>query len=305
MKIFMTGATARIGAQLIRALSARGHNIRAVIRPDSSARPATIRGLEKLQGVTILRKDLSDFESVQRAMRGVDVVYHLAWPTGSEREQLDVEVGMVRITETLLRASIKARVAGFVFTSSVSVYGPENRWPSRPIKEHAVLLGNGLYARGKIEAEKLIQRYATDYDLCFSILRLSLVYGPGVQYVERFVNQALSYPGLSAYWNDHAYFQLIHLRDAARALVAASKIRKENNGVFNVAGNEIISQAELADMVNRVARRFPDWSNAAAFSSHERTGRPLKYDISKARELLGFVPKVNLQQGLSEILNRR
>jgi nucleoside-diphosphate-sugar epimerase len=235
------------------------------------------------------------------------VICHLAWATGLERERSDVAAAMLRLTENLLKASNETGAGRFVFISSVSVYGSQNKEVWGPIKENAPLSGSGLYARSKIEAERLVRRFSADYGLSFIVLRASLVYGPGVPYIERFVNQVLTHPFLSLYRNDKDRIQLIHLQDVAEAVVlSAMKLKGNINGTFNVAGTEVLSQAELAEVVNGFVLRLSNLRRSTLpMGSRFHSACELKYDISKVREILGFVPRMNLQEGFSEIVLAR
>jgi nucleoside-diphosphate-sugar epimerase len=269
-------------------------------------RTEKVKHLKRRERVEIVAGRLADVKTLAKAVEGVEAVYHLAWrslPTVQRHGfSLMSTQGTENVhgTEHLLRASSAAGVRRFVFTSSVAVYGWDQSPMSWPLTEESPLQAHGNYGKTKIEAEDLIHRYHHENGLEYLILRLCLVYGPGV-FFKRFVSQTLDHPWLSLSHDRGRIYQWIHVRDAAEAVVLAGGRPTVVNYTLNIAGEEAVTRRDLVAMIY----------NAVGYNSQERHLRVrfhtwqhshLMYDISKAKMLLGFVPQVKLQQGMTEVI---
>lgn len=175
MLILVTGSTGFIGSQLCRALVAKGQQVRAFHRPTSPQ--LLLEGLEVEHAVG----DITQPETVERAMHGVEVVFHTAALLGHRTGNM-YEV-TVAGTRTILDAALNAGVRKFIHTSSVAALGvPENGVsPSTKLDEnHAWNLGSGSWPYGyaknlaEVEVGKAVQR-----GLDVSIVNPALVIGPG------------------------------------------------------------------------------------------------------------------------------
>ena len=116
-----TGATGFIGGHVTRLLVQRGDEVRALVRPGSEA--ASLKGL----GVAVVRGDVGDRGSVQRALRGVDSVFHLAGTTNLRLPRAEVFALNVEGTGNVLEEALRSGVERAVYTSSVAAIGPARR----------------------------------------------------------------------------------------------------------------------------------------------------------------------------------
>ena len=220
MKILVTGATGLIGSHLVERLRARGQDLRVLVRSTSDL--CRLRGLS----LELAYGDVRDLQAVREAVKGVDVVYHLAgvmrdW--GPRQLFLDVNVGG---TEHVCRACVAEGVGRLIHISSVAATGMED-YPG--IKdESAPLLTNPRrhhpYSYSKAESERVVQRFAREHGLKATILRPSYVYGPrelnvGLYIVARLLQRRFYLlPG-----NGRNYHQMTYVTDVARGLELALK----------------------------------------------------------------------------------
>ncbi len=168
-RVFITGAAGFIGGHLARRLHTEGTHVMALERRPDSAAPLAHMGIEVVQG------DITDHARMAALVaRGVDVVFHAAaWLNGSPRRAAAINV---EATRALAEASAAAGVRRFVFTSSISVYGPHG---SRHVDESTPLtLFGDPYGDTKIEAERALQEVAARSGLAVTIVRPGMVYGP-------------------------------------------------------------------------------------------------------------------------------
>lgn len=175
MLILVTGSTGFIGSQLCRALVARGHHVRAFHRPTSPQ--ILLQGLD----VEHVIGDITQPETVERAMHGVEVVFHTAALLG--RRTGDMYEVTVSGTRTILDASLNSGARKLIHTSSVAALGVPENGPSPPSKldeNHAWNLGPGSWPYGyakylaEVEVGKAVQK-----GLDASIVNPALVIGSG------------------------------------------------------------------------------------------------------------------------------
>lgn len=158
MRAFVTGGTGFIGANLVRALLADGHQVRALVRPASDRRNLEGLGVEEVTG------DLEDPEKLAEQIMGRDVVFHVAahyslWA----RDREAIYRANVAGTENLLAAARRARVSRFVHTSSVAAVGVPP--PGSLATEETTTTLDALvsdYKKSKFLAEQAARRAARD-----------------------------------------------------------------------------------------------------------------------------------------------
>ncbi len=174
MRICVTGGTGFLGGFLVRALLAKGATLQVLARPSSRA-----DGLEAA-GAEIIRGPLSDVDSIARAVRGADIVYHLAAKVGAARYGDYFETNVAG-TERVLKACAENGAGQLVYASSLAVYGPvqpgEHIDEDTPFDDKPEL--RDPYAQSKIEADRLVRSFARRTGLPTVILREGIIFGPG------------------------------------------------------------------------------------------------------------------------------
>lgn len=168
MLALVTGANGFIGAQLVRALLERGDRVRILVRQSSNLQLLEGLGLEQAFG------DVTDPASLQTAVEGAEVVYHLAGirrtPNAEDFARINVE-GTRNVFEAAARQPRPPRV---VLAGSLSATGPSS---DRPLTEDAPFRPVEPYGESKVDAERVCHAYAGKVP--FSIGRAPRVLGPG------------------------------------------------------------------------------------------------------------------------------
>lgn len=174
MKTLVTGATGFLGSHVARALAGRGGNVRVLVRPSSELRALEGLGADRFTG------DLRDRASLDRAMDGVQRVFHVAadyrlWA----RDPREIHESNVNGTQNLLDAARRAGVEKFVYTSTVATIAVprEGALPNEETQSSVnEMIGN--YKRSKFKAEECAMR-AAEAGLPVVIVNPTTPVGPG------------------------------------------------------------------------------------------------------------------------------
>lgn len=161
MKILITGATGRIGANVVKRLAERGDSLRCVVRPSTDR-------LEKLQQfhVEIVRVDLRDREGLTEQVKGVDAIIHmgvkLRGPTNYEHLDINMAPTLTLLEAARLHAPNLQR---FVYGSSDTLYPHTGYMPDLITAKDIFTRPRGMYAVSKIAGEAMVQSYYQQYGL--------------------------------------------------------------------------------------------------------------------------------------------
>jgi UDP-glucose 4-epimerase len=250
-----------------------------------------------------------DITNISRAVRGCDYVVHLAAMMGVERtEQNKMECLNVNIlgTSSVLDACVKERVKKIVFASSSEVYGDQAKMP---ITEESPLSPKSVYGVSKVCCEEYLKAYKQTYDLDYSVVRFFNIYGPGqvTEFViPRFVKAVVENRPPVIYGKGDQVRAFCHVSDAVRGTRLALLSKKANGQAFNIGNDtEPISMKDLALKVIKISRK----NMKPAFIPLEKSDRKPEREIltrvpsiEKARKVLGYRPKVGLNEGILSIL---
>lgn len=291
MRFAVTGGLGFIGRQIVRRLGAEGHT--AVII-DSAAG-------QGLPGAEVLRLDILDYGKLRAALEGVSGVFHQAaltsvqesWP----REDLYRRVNVAG-TANVLRAAhdLSLRV---VHASSAAVYGDAG---GHPVTEDAPRNPANPYGATKLEAERLAEEHAARGG-SVACLRYFNVYGPGQNpsyagVVSRFAEAVRDGRPPVIFGDGGQSRDFVFVDDVARANLAAMSSRE--SGFFNIGTGRPTTVREIAEAVIRISGARLEPERAPLPPGDVRSSRA---DISRARELLSWEPRITLEAGLADTLH--
>lgn len=302
MKILVTGANGFIGRELCTHLRARGFEVVAVVRQPTDE-----------PGEVVCESD----GSWSLALAGCDTVVHLAGRAHVTHDQEPDPLQTFRasnVAPTLLLAqrAVSAGVRRLVFMSSIKVLG-ETTAPGCRFKPDDLPSPQDAYAASKWEAEQQLAQHAAHTGLEVVVIRPPLVYGPGVKgnfaSLIRWVTRATPLP-LGAVRNSRSLIGLSNLVEFTTLCADINASPNAAGEVFLVSDGEDISTTEL---LRRVATAYghssrllpvPAWLLRGAARLVGRSAQAdrllgsLLIDDSKAREVLGWTPPVNIDEQL-------
>lgn len=183
---------------------------------------------------------------------GAEAVVHLAYLLRTDRDQQRARSVNVNATESLLKACAAAGVKQVVYLSSTTVYGAR-AGSSRPFREDdpANPVRGFQYSEHKVEAERLLMRYADEHsDTAVSILRGCVIMAPGAG---NFIARALGMKVLPAPAGANPDMQFLHLDDYLSAVAAA--LAQHARGIYNIAGEGTVPWRQVATIAG--ARLVP------------------------------------------------
>ncbi len=306
--VVVTGAGGFVGRALCAHFRATGREFRAVVRAwvSDAPRPPDVRIVRDLATATE-----SEFDAL---VAGAAAIVHLAarvhvMSETSADPAAAFRAANVLATVRLVQAGIRAHVPRFVFTSTVKVNG-EATLPGQPFQPGDPPAPRDAYARSKLDAERELLRLTAGTTLAPVILRLPLVYGPGVAgnflALEDEIARGRSLP-LGAVRNRRSVLGVGNLVDAIDAALDATTAPR---GVHFIADEESVSVPELTRAiaaslgVEARLRRIPvPLLRLAGFLSGrgatiERLTNSLEVDSSSYTAATGWRPRHSLARGL-------
>lgn len=234
---------------------------------------------------------------LQALMRDVDYVFHMAvLPLNpcAEHPRLCIETNIMG-TLAVVEAACSAKVKKLIFSSASAVYGDSNL----TVEESHPLNANTLYGASKMFGEMLVRNLCAKSGMGYVILRYMNVYGPGIGGLIGAVLDCLK-KGVPPTINGDGSqsFDFVHVQDVVNAniLAAESEVTGET---FNIGGGEEVSANRVVELLleQTVSRLKPVYAVSSQMPPARRVG-----SSAKAKQYLGYVPKIKFEDGIKEIV---
>jgi nucleoside-diphosphate-sugar epimerase len=312
-RILVTGAGGFIGLELCEHLAAAGHQVTGV-----DVRYPTGRSSSAFEQHTMDYRDISATKSL---MRGQHVVFHLA------SAHLDVKLSNevywdvnVRGLVDLMSLAVAEGVERYVHVSSVSVYGNLESWPA---DENSPCQPQSVYGETKLAGEAEVRAFCDRTGLPAVILRPTWVYGATCPRTQKLYRASRN--GTFAMIGGGTNVRHpIYIVDLLQALDLAMKKPVTGNETYIIGGGQVVATADLIDtmcrvfglrkpwirvphLAGQVAARVIESGSAIIGIDPPVSRRTLEFfntnngfNISKARNELGFAPRYTLEEGLSD-----
>ena len=263
--------------------------------------------LARDQNVTQISGDVLDVSSLEEALRGVDTVIHLAAIAGVSsyynESLLTLRVNILG-TVNVLDAAVKNKVKRFIHFSTSEVFGPDALWvqETSPLGIGPVSDRRWVYATSKLAGEHFALRYAEEHHSWATVVRPFNIYGPrqsGEGAIGNFCRAAITGQPLTVYGDGSAIRAWCYVSDLVDAVASILHTPDSAGQVFNL-GNPREVETTLG-LARRIAAIVP--GATIRMQDMERAEvRARVPSIDRARKMLGFEPKVDLEQGLRSTL---
>jgi len=298
----VTGGTGFIGSHIADELVARGYQV-SIIDDLSTGNKENIAALLKQSNVEFIEGSIVDLSLLNKLVRGVDYVFHLAAipsvPRSIKNPQASHEANITG-TLNMLLAARDTGVKKVIYASSCAVYGDAS---ALPIKEEMQPGPQSPYAVTKLAGEYYCQVFHRVYGLPTVCLRYFNVYGPrqnpDSQYaavIPIFIQRVLNDKPPIIFGDGKQTRDFTFIIDVVEANILAAE--SEAMGVFNIGRGQSISITRLAELIIGLAG-----NNVKPVHEEPRPGDILHSlaDISRARSF-GYEPSYNLEEGLRKTI---
>jgi NAD dependent epimerase/dehydratase len=301
-RVLVTGAGGFIGSHLVERLVREGASTRAMVRYTSHGLRGWLEESPAKDAVEVVYGDVTDRDSVQKAVSGCEVVFHLAGlvsiPFSYQTPHLYIRTN-IEGTLNVLLAARETKVACLVHTSTAEVYGTARHVP---VDESHPLQGQSPYSTSKIAADKLVEAFQLSFGVRCVTVRPFNTYGPRQSaraVIPTIITQALAGTdirlGSLSPLRDFTYVE-----DTVDGFVRAAGSPAALGAVVNLGTGREIDIGSLAHLICSIAG-----SRAKILADPERlrpTGSEVERlcaDNRKAHALLSWTPAWSLERGLA------
>lgn len=315
--VFVTGASGFTGSALANALARQGKLVHALVREESNLSLLDKQFLNAGQ-IVLHRGDVRDANSVEAAMQGTSLVYHIAalYRVAKHPDQTYWDVN-VDGTRHVLNAAKKLDVKRTLHCSTIGVHGGVDEIPAN---ENSAYAPSDVYQITKLEGEKLAQQAIADGQPV-TIVRPAGIYGPGdLRFLKLF--SMVTSGRFIMFGSGETFMHMVYIDDLVDGMILATESDAGRGQTMILAGKEYVSLNQLVSHVAKATDsasnvwRMPLWPLMTAATLCEFACKPFGFEpplhrrraafftkdrafsIERAKETIGYEPKVSLEQGL-------
>lgn len=297
--VLVTGGAGFIGSHLVEALVEQANAVRVLDDLSTGNRDQLPAAIELIEG------DVRDRNACARACVGVRTAFHLAarvsvrHSVATFAEDADVNVGG---TLRMLQAAAASGVRRFVYASSMAVYADSAG--GHRVREEDAAEPLSPYGIGKLTAERYLLLLGPQLGIEPVVLRFFNTFGPRQGYTPYvgvatiFTHRILAGEECVIFGDGQQCRDFTHVSDIVQGCLRAASVPTAAGQVINLGSGIGTTVNELAAVLTRILR-------AGRFRHQPRDASELRYsvaDITKARQLLGYEPRVSLDQGLPQVI---
>ena len=307
-KILVTGAGGFIGSHLVEALVKKECKVRVFVHYNSFNRRGWLDYVEKhiKESIEVFAGDIRDPCGVKKAMRDIDVIFHLAALIGipysyhSPDTYVDTNI---KGTLNILQAARELKVEKIIHTSTSEVYGTAQ---FVPITEKHPVNPQSPYAATKAGADFLALSFHRSFELPAAIIRPFNTYGPRQSaraVIPTIITQILSGKRKIEIGSLQPTRDLTYVEDTVEGFIKVAELDNSIGRVINIGNNSEISIGDLVDLIAKLMNvEVEIVTEETRIRPEESEVERLWADTKKAKELLGWFPKHTLEEGLRETI---
>lgn len=280
--VIVFGGAGFLGSHVADALSDQGYNVTIF---DISESKYLRNDQKQIIG------DILDLSSIESALKGQDIVYHLAGIADIDechKRPLDTVRLNILGTANILESSVRAGVKKIVFASSAYVYSESG----------------SFYRVSKQSSEQLVETYAREFGLNYVILRYGSLYGPRADQrnsIHRILNQALKEKKITYGGDGSEKREFIHVLDAARLSVEVLDDKFNNENII-LTGNSSIKYQELLETIKEMLHDDIEVEYVENKSENHYRLTPYSFSPKLGKKLVNN-PHIDLGQGLLSLMD--
>lgn len=300
----VTGGAGFIGSHLVDALLKKGYKVFALDNLLTGSED-NLSEAKKHPDFTFIKYDVINELPV---LGQIDYIYHLASPASvPDYQKYPEETALVNTVGTrgLLKVA-KAHGAKFLFTSTSEVYGDPKEHPQKETYWGNVN-PNGVracYDEAKRFGEMMTMLYVKNHHVDGRIVRIFNTYGPRMRpndgrVISNFINQALEGKPLTVYGDGLQTRSICYVSDQVEGLIALMETDATNGEVVNIGNPEEYTMLDLAKKIRTMMGVSSEIIHLELPLDDPTKRKP---DITKAKALLGWTPKVSADEGLQKTI---
>ena len=255
--------------------------------------------------------DITDYSQVHRIIEGYDIIFHLAAQTSHaysmKNPQLDLDINVKGTLNLLEAIRIKNENVKLVYTSTKGVNGIP---PVLPVNEETPTDPLDVYSANKLLAEEYCKVYQNHYDLNFSILRLTNIFGPRQQITSPslgilnfFIGQAMKDETITIYGEGNQLRDYNYIENALDALLLCATKEKAKNEIFYLGSNIGTKFKDMASMIVEIVNK-----GKIEFIPYPPSAKKIEIgdfivDYAKLNNLLKWEPKIHFREGIEKTVD--
>lgn len=289
----VTGGAGFIGSHLATALLSEGYSLKIVDNLSGGKR-------EKVpKDAVFFEQDINDTATLAKVMAGADFVFHLAaLPRVQYSIEHPIETNRANVdgTVSVLKAALEAGVKRVIYSASSSAYGDQ---AVMPLTEDMLANPKSPYGLQKYIGELYCRVFSEVYGVSTVCLRYFNVYGPGASaegayalVIAKFLQQRAFGNPMTITGDGTQTRDFTHVRDVVRAnMLATTSLCVGKGEVINIGAGKNASVARVAELIGGPVEHIPP-----RLEPHDT-----RADNTRAKELLGWEPRVSLEEGIAEL----
>lgn len=297
-KVIITGADGFIGVHLTQKLIENGIEVWAVVYPESQTKER-IKGLREVHYIEQELSDLQLFEN--KFPTDADAFYHLAWQgvNANDRDNLELQMKNIELCLEMLKFASKLRAKKFILPGSTSEY----LYYGKPINENAVPSPQNAYGTVKIVLRYLAQQYAKQYNISFIYVVITGIYAADRRdnNVIFYVIQQLLKQEKPALTKLEQLWDYVNIKDVIRALELVGE-KGRANAFYAIGHGDNWPLYKYIEIIHKyIDQKLPIGIGEIPYASEKMPSSCI--DLSSIYEDTGFVPEVDFEQGIKEVID--
>lgn len=305
-KVLVTGAGGFIGSHLTERLVREGAEVRALVHYNALGSCGWLDRSAVRKEIDILSGDIADADSVRDAMRGREIVFHLAALIAipySYRAPASYVRTNIQGTLNVLQGARELGVSRVLHTSTSEVYGTALRVP---IDEQHPLQGQSPYSASKIGADKLAEAFHCSFEVPVVTVRPFNTFGPRQSaraVIPTIISQCLAGKRTIQLGNTAPTRDMNYVSNTVDGFLAAAVAEQAVGRTVNLSSGRDISIGDLAGLIARLMGvEIVVESQEQRFRPEQSEVQRLLGDNALAKQILGWQPSVGLEEGLQRTI---